>query len=124
MIDRNDTAEFVVDHPGAWRIRTRSGSAYLVARDAAGKWWLGGRNVPNPFSVALPAGVWEIEPPEPWPPIIGLPLVMLAPRMWALDNPKRIAGGGKVTSPVASVELIPPDPDDGDDYDDLPWPPA
>ena len=121
MIDRNDTAEILVEWPGAWRIRTRSGSVYTVAHDRDGKWWLGGRNVANPFSTALPPGLWEIEPPQPWPPIIGLPLIMLAPTLWATDNPKRIPGGGKVTSPVEAFELIKPDPDQGDDEDDLPW---
>jgi hypothetical protein len=122
MIDRNDTQEVLVEWPGAWRIRTRSGSIYFVAHDRDGKWWLGGRNQVNPFSVALPPGAWEIEAPKPWPPVIGLPLILLAPTLWAKDHPKRLPGGGKVTSPVAAFELVLPDPDQNDDEDDLPWP--
>jgi hypothetical protein len=95
--------------PGAWAFRTASGSLYAVMRDADGQWWLTARNVPSDTSVALPpAAMWMIAPPTPWPLEIGRPVAMLAPPWLALDDPARVPGGGKITSPVVAVVAIEP----------------
>ena len=91
---------------GVWRIRTQSGSLYVVARDATGLWLFSGRNVPNPRSVSLAAGIWPIEPPQPWPPVPGQPLVLAALGILPFGHPLRVPGGGKLTSPVVDVEEV------------------
>ncbi|HVZ30810.1 MAG TPA: hypothetical protein VG963_00205 [Polyangiaceae bacterium] len=89
-----------------WRVSTLTGSSYIVAREVAGAWWLTGANVPSPRSVQLPPGYWRIEPPAPWPPVAGAPLVLWAAFTLALDDPARLPGGGKLTSPVQHVERL------------------
>jgi len=90
----------------AWLITTRSGSLYVVARNASGQWWFAGKNRPNPFSCALPPRLWRITVPEPWPPVIGASLGLLAPGDLAYDDPARVPGGGKRTSAVETIEAL------------------
>ena len=89
-----------------WAITTRSGSRYVVGLDCAGAWWMEGRNVPNARSCALPVRFWQIDPPRPWPPRLGAPLLLMALSGLALDDPARAPGGGKVTSNVSVVEQL------------------
>lgn len=91
-----------------WRIRTSSGSTYLVAQTPDGRWFFGGSNVPNAHSQLLPAGFWPIEAPHPWPPVTGASICLLALRALPLEHPQRVPGGGKVTSPVLSVDEVSP----------------
>jgi hypothetical protein len=87
----------------AAEIVTFSGSRYLVAESSDGYWWLVARNVRNPYSCAVPSGVWRIDQPWPWPPILGHPLHLLAAQALSRDDPTRAPGGGKVTSSVQQV---------------------
>ena len=45
---------------------------------------------------------------------------MLAPTTWAMNDPRRIPGGGKITSAVVEVELVAPEEDE-DEEDDSPY---
>lgn len=91
-----------------WEIETRSGSVYRITRDGSGQWWVGGENVQTPMSHSLVDGTWEIDPPTPWPPVLGSALEFRAPPDLALDDPTRIPGGGKLTSSVMSVRVLAP----------------
>lgn len=91
-----------------WLLTTASGSHYVVARDSCGMWWFGGRNVATAWSCALPPRLWRIERPTPWPPRLGKALLMMAPTSLALADPARVPGGGKVTSPIATLERLNP----------------
>lgn len=84
-------------------VETEAGSVYRIREAEDGTWWLSGTNVPNPGSLPLPEGEWQIERPDPWPPIIGQPVFVPALLSLAMDDPKRIPGGGKWTSLVRSV---------------------
>jgi hypothetical protein len=95
-----------------WRITTRAGSLYVVALDSAGDWWMDGRNVPNPASCALPPQFWRIEPPQPWPPRLGAPVMLMALSSLDREDPARAPGGGKVTSDVSIIEQLAPVPGD------------
>lgn len=104
----DEAGEHDISLVGAWTITTESGSVYRVGCDAGGRWWLEGENAPNPRSVALPRDrAWLIEPPSPWPPVCGVPLVLRAARHLALDDPRRAPRGGKVTAPVQRVRRLP-----------------
>lgn len=88
-------------------IITSSGSEYLVACDPVdGTYWLGTGtqgNVATARSRELPRGCsWPIMPPFI---CVGLPSVFLASTDLALDDPARVPGGGKYTSPVRQVAL-------------------
>lgn len=86
------------------RVITRSGSVYRVARDDKGRWWMSADNIPNPASVRLdPDRWWAIRAPEPWPPELGERLELLAPEGLGRDDPRRVPGGGKRTSPVRGI---------------------
>lgn len=83
---------------------TASGSLYRVARDGEGIWWMSADNVPNSTSQRLePDPWWRICYPEPWPPELGQRLWLRAPEELARDDPRRIPGGGKHTSPVRAI---------------------
>lgn len=87
-------------------ILTATGSRYWVGRDSrTGRWWLRGENVPNPNSARMDSSWWEIEPPDPWPIQIGKSVMLYAPRDWAMNDMRRVPGGGKVTSPVRKVRV-------------------
>lgn len=90
-----------------WEITTESGSLYRVGLDADGRWWIGGDNVATPTSRSLADGCWEIEPPAAWPPELGSPLEFRAPARLSREDPRRVPGGGKVTSRVVEVHHIP-----------------
>lgn len=90
----------------AWVVTTETGSRYVVVRDHADVWWFGGDNMPSMWSVALPRGLWRIDPPRPWPPILGSGLVMMAPAGIDRTDPARVPGGGKLTSAVQIVEPL------------------
>lgn len=92
---------------GGWEIATASGSRYGLRVDREGRWWLSADNRPNPYSVSLADGEWEIQPPLPWPPMLGAPCWLWAPAHLRLGDPRRVPGGGKVTSAVASVTPLP-----------------
>ena len=89
------------------RIRTASGSEYLVKCHRDDSWWCSARNVPNTTSTPLEGtGWWRILPPSPWPPVIGWPFVMVTPATLRFGDPDRMPGGGKVTSAVIEVVWI------------------
>lgn len=90
-----------------WEITTESGSLYRFGLDADGRWWVSGDNVASPTSSSLADGSWEIAPPAAWPPELGSPLEFRAPARLSRENPKRVPGGGKVTSRVVEVHHIP-----------------
>jgi len=85
-------------------IHTHSGSIYRVARDPRGGWWMRAANVPNPTSPRLdPGRWWAIRRPRPWPPKLGQPIELRASAHLALDDPRRVPGGGKITSPIRII---------------------
>ena len=74
----------------------------MLARDSADGWWVAAQNIPSSTSCPLHDGVWPVQQPEPWPPIIGARLLIQAlPVPWS--DPRRLPGGGKYTSPVVRV---------------------
>lgn len=86
------------------QMTTRSGSIYRVARDGQGGWWMSADNVPSPTSVRLnPDRWWRISAPRPWPPELGERLELMAPESLDRDDPRRVPGGGKVTSLVRVI---------------------
>jgi hypothetical protein len=87
----------------SWEVRTLSGSLYRVAVDAQGRWWVSGDNIPSCSSSSLADGCWEIQPPSPWPPALGMPLRFVAPSHLFPGDAERVPGGGKVTSAVVAV---------------------
>lgn len=88
-------------------VHTASGSAYRVAQDARGAWWmLGGENVANPRSQKLPVGWWPIERPCPWPVEIGRSVLLQAHRILGGLDARRAPGGGKCTSVVIAVLAV------------------
>jgi hypothetical protein len=71
---------------------------------SVGEYWLRADNVPNPLSRSItPDRWWRIDTPEPWPPQVGLNLLLPAHRTLRLDDPERIPGGGMITSPVQDL---------------------
>jgi hypothetical protein len=85
-----------------WEIRTLSGSLYRVAIDDANRWWVSADNVATCTSSNLADGCWEIQPPSPWPPVLGAPFRFVAPTHLPIGDPERVPGGGKVTSVVVA----------------------
>lgn len=98
-----------------YRIVTATGSVYAVGREAGtGHWWVWARNVPNPSSRRLPQRWWRIVEPELWPPRLGLPFRFEAPLELRRDDPERVPGGGKWTSPVRLLTTLTPGKDSGE----------
>ena len=91
----------------AWLIGTLSGSRYVIGRDTEGVWWFGGENVANPGSVSLPRQLWRIETPTPWPPLLGARACLVAAQDLAIGDPRRVPGGGKITSAVQILIELP-----------------
>lgn len=88
-------------------ITTESGSRYNILEDSQGEYFLRAENVENPNSIALdPEIVWKIEQPAPWPIEVGKPVLLAARQDILFDSPRRIPGGGKVTSPVLTMREI------------------
>jgi hypothetical protein len=86
------------------RVTTRSGSIYDIVETSDGEYGLRVDNVPNPLSRSItPDRWWRIDTPEPWPPQVGLNLLLPAHRTLRLDDPERIPGGGMITSPVQDL---------------------
>jgi hypothetical protein len=82
-----------------FRVVTRSGSVYKIAESNFAEFYV--------FSVALrPVFWWGVEAPDPWPPVIGHPLQLIALLRYAMDDPERMPGGGKITSPLTSIDEI------------------
>lgn len=91
----------------AVKMHTATGSIYRVVRDAEGRWWFSGDNVPNPASRALdPELWWRIDPPRPWPPELGRGIELRAPACMDWNDPERVLGGGKLTSPVRAIRPL------------------
>lgn len=90
-----------------WEITTETGSLYRLGLDADGRWWVSGDNIATPTSCCLADGCWEIQPPASWPPEPGFPLEFRAPPRLSAGDPRRVPGGGKVTSPVTEVRYVP-----------------
>lgn len=88
-----------------WLITTQSGSRYIVAQDRDGIWWLAGDNVLSPTSCSLQDGMWAVQQPVPWPPILGYRLWIEALRL-PFGHPDRLPGGGKDTSQVVSMAVL------------------
>lgn len=83
---------------------TRSGSTYRIARESEGRWWMNADNVPNPASCRLDRDRWWcIQAPRPWPPELGERLWLMPPEELERDDPERMPGGGKHTSPVRAI---------------------
>lgn len=86
------------------RLITQSGSAYQLRRDAAGVWWLRADTVPSRHSVRLtPTVEWEVD--VLIPPTVGKRAHLYAPAHLDRDDPRRMPGGGKVTSPILYIDL-------------------
>jgi hypothetical protein len=85
------------------RIVTETGSEYVWEAREDGTHWLGGRNVPNPYSKPIGEQMWQIETPE-YKPRLGHEWLVFAVRSLAKTDPLRMPGGGKFTSPVSSIE--------------------
>lgn len=81
------------------RIITTTGSVYTVIKEN-NKWWLSAKNVPNPTSGKL-EGMWEIQEPKIK---IGQSAELISAYVNDRDNPLRMPGGGKITSPVIMIE--------------------
>lgn len=82
-------------------VGTATGSTYWVTELDDGTYRFAADNVPNPNSPRMdPSEWWEIERPEPWPPVSGRRLMLAAPRDMDMDDPDRAPGGGKYTSVV------------------------
>ena len=62
--------------------------------------WVSASNVANPRSEKVPADAWwPIAPVTPWPPAIGQRHLLVALSQTPSGVPKRMPGGGKITSP-------------------------
>lgn len=86
-------------------VHTMSGSVYRITELDDGSFVVGGDNVPSDTSAALGAGDWPVVRPCPWPPNIGVPLVLTSVHVHRpIGSPQRMPGGGKRTSPVTKVE--------------------
>lgn len=86
-------------------VRTATGSVYRMVEDGETRWWLNADNVANPTSRRLDPQVWwRIQQPDPWPPELGSPVMLLAPLEFDRRNPERLPGGGKITSPVRLLQ--------------------
>jgi hypothetical protein len=98
-------AESEPDSMQRWcRVTTQSGSVYEVIETTYGEYCLRANNIPNERSCSIaPDRWWRIDAPLPWPPQVGHNLLLLAHAMLAFDDPERIPGGGKITSPVREV---------------------
>jgi len=87
---------------------THTGSVYRVTRNKRERWWMRAANVANPTSRPLnPGRWWIIQRPCPWPPELGQPIALRAPGWLARDDPARIPGGGKITSPIRAIRRRP-----------------
>jgi hypothetical protein len=90
-----------------YRIRTVSGSIYVVEERDDGTFWFTSNNVPCRQSQKLPEDVWwEIERPVPWPVELGGGVPLRSIHFTDHAHPDRCPGGGKHTSNVASVESV------------------
>ena len=86
---------------------TASGSRYRIVADGAAGWWLSADNRASATSRRLdPEDWWEIAPPEPWPPVLGRSVRLMAPPGLAFDDPRRIPGGGKISTPIRALRWI------------------
>jgi hypothetical protein len=87
---------------------TETGSTYTLEQDPTGRWYLHADNVPNLHSMRLPDRRWPIDPPAPWPLVIGQPCLILSAHFRdPKDHPDRMPGGGKRTSPVTDIVMWP-----------------
>lgn len=85
-------------------IQTESGSIYHL-RHVNGKWFLSSpAHVVTDRSKDICADEWEVEIQAE--PVIGMPLQAFAPLSMDKDDPARIPGGGKITSPIVSIDLV------------------
>ena len=93
-----------------FKVTTVSGSEYILSGDELEcTLHRNTKLVLNPFSTETP-GSWALKPPEVWPPVVGQPMLLLSLYYEDRLNPLRIPGGGKLTSPVVSVEELPSSP--------------
>lgn len=87
------------------RVETKSNSIYELKEDANGRFWFRGNNVPTSTSVKLTQTWYEVRQPEP--PRIGERWVVESIYPIAMaGHPDRINGGGKITSPILSIEVV------------------
>lgn len=71
-----------------------------------GTFWFGGRNVPNPWSSSLDGQLWRVQQSVPWPPLLGEPTWVPTPTDLNCSDPRRIVGGGKLTSAIRAIVSI------------------
>lgn len=93
-----------------FKVTTASGSEYYLSGDAL-ECTLHSKTklVLSPTSVATP-GSWALKPLAVWPPELHKPMLLLSLYFEDHSSPLRIPGGGKLTSPVVSVEELPSSP--------------
>lgn len=97
-------------------LRTLTGSEYRVRQLDDGSWFVTGGNRPSATSASLRDEWWPIDPPAPWPPVLGHGLCFCSVHVAApIGSPGRMPGGSKATSPVLAIEtvrgdIVPPRP--------------
>ena len=86
------------------RITTDTGSEYNIAERPDGTFVVFGNNVVSPYSQSIGDGVWPVNKPTPWPPVLGEVIFIESTLVSELPGtPGRLPGGGKHTSPVRTV---------------------
>lgn len=85
------------------KITTQSGSIYHL-HQFDDKLFLQGENVVTRQSKDLRAGMWEVEAVHS--PEVGKQLHLVAPSDLLMSDPKRIPGGGKITSLVTRIDIV------------------
>lgn len=86
-------------------VQTESGSVYRFRRDPAGRWWVRAANRASAYSSPIPENLeYQVLQPKPWPPELFSILVFFS-AVHDRTSPRRIPGGGKVTSRVISIDL-------------------
>ena len=90
-----------------FRITTATDSVYIITEHYNGVFTVRGENIPSMTSQPLGETEWFINRPTPWPPVCGQQLEFYSQYFDAdYDEPLRMPGGGKVTSPIRLIQPI------------------
>jgi hypothetical protein len=81
-------------------VTTASHSVYAIERRGDG-WFLFASHLPSATSEDINGAAWQIE--EPAMPELGRSWILTSFHYFDWDNPDRIPGGGKITSPVVEI---------------------